>query len=151
MAKVGEGQYDTGHKVYKRNHRRIDMTVGEFLNLIKQLNGALMSCAMYKPHEGSARVLRDAYVGLYSLAASKARLAFDQEFDTSLMFGLSVDGIDLVNGVVLLSFTQEMARKQTRYQLAIHNELAPYSETWPGIMEKHGLDSKKTLVDFSTV
>jgi hypothetical protein len=95
--------------------------------------------------------MRTAYSDLYDICAKLAARVYSKEFISDFLFGISVDGVDFVNGVVLLSFTHDDSGKKTRYQFAIHNEQAPYSKTWPDKLKECGAESHKAAMMFLLV
>lgn len=127
------------------------MTRKDFTNLTRSISNAIIACAAFKPYENEPKDLRKVYHEVYEFCAKWAALAFEKDFIPDFLFDLSIDGVDLINGVVLLSFTHDDRGRKTRHQLAAYNELAPYSKTWPDKLQEHGVNPSKAIAQFNLV
>lgn len=141
------------YRCQKKNSKRIDLDRKTYNGFVTALTTAIAAALSFKPEEQKAPdTLRKTYVPVYELLANWAAQAFDNpQFNAECMFNLSVDGMDLINGVVIVSFVYEEARVKTRYQLQIHNHLAPYTEVWPQYLRNAGGDSKSFLCRMALV
>lgn len=128
----------SNRKLGKNNSRTIDLNRGEFQRVAKIVAECLLALADFKPEKSQASELRKTYEPLYNVLKKHAEIAFEREFDTFLMFGATVENIDLVNGMLVISFTHTVEKKDTVYKVSIRNHLAPYSQKWSEMMVKHG-------------
>jgi hypothetical protein len=141
------------YRCQKKNSKRIDLERIAYNSFVTALTTAIAAALSFKPEDVRAPdTLRKTYVPVYDLLAVWAKDAFDRPtLSSSGMFNLSVDGMDLINGVVIVSFVYEEARVKTRYQLQIHNHLAPYTEVWPAWLGRTGGDPKPFLCRMALV
>ncbi len=128
----------SNRKILKNNSRTVHLERGDFYMLARAVSDSILYSASFKPEEMKAEQMRSTLEPLYTRLKKYAELSFQREFDTILMFGVTVEKVDIISGIIELSFIHNVARVNTKYKITFNNYLAPYSEKWSDLLREHG-------------